>query len=1199
MTKRNQPAFRHRTLVLFVSMLVSSELLMATAKANINIAQKPTPTPQNTSPEKQTAATRGKQLLQEAQKLYEQGTATSRQEAIAKYEAALKIWQQIGDRNSEATTLLAIGTLYYTQNDNQKALTYFQQGVTIRREQKDRFGEAVMLNSVANAYANLGQPQKALEFYNQALPLFRAEKQSFFITNTLIGIGGVYFNSGQTKKALEAYNQALVIQREQQDLDGQADTLQVIGIAYTNLGEPQKALDTFQQALEIQRAKKDLGGEADALNTIGLVYLSIGDEKKALENLNQALKLQQQIQGNLSGNALAFNLSKQATILTAIAGSYSFNEPPKALSYYNQARSLLQKAGSPHAEAELLGQVALVYDRLGEKQKALDVLNQTLVLQRGTKNRARVAFTLDSMGGIYASLGDYQKAINFYNQALDIERQVKDIAGEGDTLKHMALVYSFLGDYKLSIETYNQALETFKSTGDRDQLAQTLDNIGSAYRRLEDYPKALEYYNQARQVRREQGNIIGEVSAISGIVRVYEALKDYPQALDAANQILTLAQQKQNGFAETSGYAFLGRVYLAAGDYQKALDFSQKAATGWQKLGQKIAEANVIGNIARTYNALKQPQQAIATSNQELKLRQKVGDRTGEADTLYYIAQTERDRGNLNAARTQIENTIKIVEDIRTNVTSQDLRTAYFASVQKYYQFYIDLLMRLHKQQPSKGYDALALQVSELARARSLLDLLTEANADIRQGVNPKLLQTERNLQQQLNAKEKFRIQLLSGNYTENQVQNLDKQTQDLLKQYQQVQAEIRATSPRYAALTQPQPLSLQQIQQQVLDDQTLLLEYSLGEDRSYLWVVSKNSITSYALPKRTDIEEAVQDFRNALTTPSQRTSISKTGKTAIALSQMILAPAAQQLGKKRLIVVGDGALQYVPISALAIPNNQNYQPLITANEIITLPSASTIALLRQEIKGRKKAPKAIAVLADPVFSPDDERLKTQPSNRPSITPDLETFDQQQLARAAREADISFERLNFTRQEAEQILSLVSNKERKQALDFSASRDIAISPELGQYQIIHFATHGILNSTNPELSGVVLSLFDNQGTPQNGFLRLHDIFNLSLPAELVVLSACETGLGEEVKGEGLVGLTRGFMYAGSPRVVVSLWSVDDEATSELMNKFYTNMLRKNLKPAAALRAAQIEMSRNQNFAAPYYWAAFTLQGEWK
>jgi CHAT domain-containing protein len=168
-----------------------------------------------------------------------------------------------------------------------------------------------------------------------------------------------------------------------------------------------------------------------------------------------------------------------------------------------------------------------------------------------------------------------------------------------------------------------------------------------------------------------------------------------------------------------------------------------------------------------------------------------------------------------------------------------------------------------------------------------------------------------------------------------------------------------------------------------------------------------------------------------------------------------------------------------------------------------------------------------------------------------------------------------------------------------QAFDFAASRTTATNPQLSQYQIVHFATHGILNSKNPELSGIVLSLVDEKGTPQNGFLRLQDIFNLNLPAELIVLSACETGLGQDVKGEGLVGLTRGFMYAGSPRVMVSLWSVDDEGTSELMSRFYKKMLQAGQKPSAALRAAQIEMWQEQKWQAPYYWAAFTLQGEWK
>src|SRR5919199_2342395 len=642
------------------------------------------------------------------------------------------------------------------------------------------------------------------------------------------------------------------------------------------------------------------------------------------------------------------------------------------------------------------------------------------------------------------------------------------------------------------------------------------------------------------------------------------------------------------------------------------MDVFTQSLERWKKLGGCPGETNVLGNIGKIYKGLKQPQKAIDIYNQQLVLRRQLGDRTGEAETLYNMAQAEQNRNNLNEARNQIEATLKIVEDIRTKVTSPELRTSYFASIQKYYQFYIDVLMQLHKQQPAKGYDALALQASERARARSLLELLTEAQTDIRNGVDAKLLEWERILTQQLDATEKHRLEGLTRSNSDTSAQALDKKITALLEEYRQVQAQIRATSPRYAALTQPQPLSLAEIQQQVLDNDTMLLQYSLGEERSYLWAVTKTGLTSYELPKRAAIEAAAQQFYKQLRTPTYRLnssgdvgvevrSGSQTREVATQLSQMLLQPVAGQLGNQRLLIVSDGALQYVPFAALPLPgtSGKDAVPLLVKHEIVNLPSASTLGVLRKELNGRKSAAKAIAVFADPVFNSDDERLgeSGKPMSNPSL--DKGNLDSQALARAGTEADVSFDRLPFTRQEAEQILALVSPSNRLQAFDFAANLATVTSAELSQYRIIHFATHGILNSKQPELSGVVLSLVDNKGKAQNGFLRLHDVFNLNLPAELVVLSACQTGLGENVKGEGLVGLTRGFMYAGTPRVVVSLWSVDDEATSQLMAKFYKKMLQQGLKPAAALRAAQLELWQQQRWQAPFYWAAFTLQGEWR
>lgn len=486
-----------------------------------------------------------------------------------------------------------------------------------------------------------------------------------------------------------------------------------------------------------------------------------------------------------------------------------------------------------------------------------------------------------------------------------------------------------------------------------------------------------------------------------------------------------------------------------------------------------------------------------------------------------------------------------------------------------------------------------------------MLETLTEANADIRKGVEPKLLEAERRTQQQLDALEKRRVELVNNSNPaqaaniKNQLASLQTAEPALLGQYRDIQTKIRATSPEYAALTQPQALTLAQIQQQVLDNDTVLLEYSLGKERRYLWAVTKTSITSYQLPKQADIEAAAKTFRNTLTAPSQRNNPSRVAAASQALSKIILAPAASKLGKKRLVIVSDGALQYIPFAALSLPSKaKSAIPLVFEHEIVTLPSASTIIVLRRDIINRKPAPKALAILADPVFSRNDERVKQIAPNTPKAIANT-PLDLQFLAKSIAEAGIESDRLPQTRTEAEQILKLVPANQSSHLFDFAANRNAATNPDLSQYRIVHFATHGILNSKNPELSGVILSLVDDKGMAQNGFLRLHDIYNLNLPAELVVLSACRTGLGAGAKGEGLVGLTRGFMYAGSPRVVVSLWYVSARATAELITRFYKGILKNNLKPAAALRKAQVEMSQSPQWKSPYNWAGFVLQGEWK
>jgi len=682
------------------------------------------------------------------------------------------------------------------------------------------------------------------------------------------------------------------------------------------------------------------------------------------------------------------------------------------------------------------------------------------------------------------------------------------------------------------------------------------------------------------------------------------------QAIPKFEQAVILYRQAGDKSSEATSLGYIGYIYDSLGEKQQALDYYNQALPLYKVVEDRGGEAKTLNNIGSVYDSLGEKQQALDYYNQALPLRRAVGDRGGEAITLLSIAYLQRDLGNLNQARTQAEEALNIVESLRLNVTNQDLRTSYFATVQDYYQFYIDLLMQLHQQSPFAGYDTLALQASERARARSLLELLTEAKADIRQGVEPTLLERERSLQQQLSAKEEQRLNLGNSPDTQEQLAAINKEIETLLDQYREIQTEIRQKSPRYAALTQPQPLTLPQIQQQVLDDNTLLLQYSLGDKRSYLWAVSKTGMTSYELPSRTEIEKTVRQFYDFLTIPSERLKTTKAAATGMALSKMLLQPVVQQLGNKRLLIVSNGVLNYIPFSALPLPypspdaNRTDTQPLIVAHEIISLPSASTLAILRQDLAQRTPAPKTLAILADPVFNDKDDRLKnptarveTQPQPISSaLIPKGTPTDTIDLQRDASR----LERLPATGDEAKEILALVPASESLSKLGFAANRQVVESGVLDQYRIVHFATHGQFNDEHPELSGILLSSVNEQGQSQLGFLSTSDIFNLKLRADLVVLSACRTGLGKEIKGEGLSGLTRGFMYAGAARVVASLWSVSDEATSKLMSRFYQGMISQKLSPAAALRSAQVSMwKEDPQWDSFYNWAAFTIQGDWK
>jgi CHAT domain-containing protein/tetratricopeptide (TPR) repeat protein len=922
---------------------------------------------------------------------------------------------------------------------------------------------------------------------------------------------------------------------------------------------------------------------------------------------------------------------KVIILVTEQAGNYrlevrSANKDAAEGKYQLQVTDLREATATDRTRLELRKKVdeanRLLNQGTAESlSTAVKNLEGVLPSIRGIGDRWGEANALTTLGAVYYGLNEYQKTIEAFTPALALWKEVPDgLRGQAVAIGYISSCHAMFGDWQKVIESLTPALSIYQALGDRREEARTLNNIGSYYWRFGDREKALEYFELALPILRERGEQQLVTLTIGNIGNAHWENGERQRAVEAYNQALALSRSIRYPRGEAIALERLGFARYMMGENQAALDSLEKALILNRDLGDRRERAILLRHLGDVYTELAETSKALESLNESLAIVRLIGDRDGEARGLYSIARAHRNLNQLSQARADIESAIRIVESLRTRISDQHLRSFYSHWVTNYYELYIEILMRQRGEGSSSDIDSLAIEASERYRARSLLELLTESGIGIRLGVDAELLKRERTLQELLNRKAEQQIRLLHGKHTPEQAAAVAKEITSFTTRLQEVNTQIRVANPRYAALTQPEPLSLKQVQEQVLDADTLLLEYALGSKRSYMWAVTKTSIDGYELPGRAEIEATARRFCDLIKGKKNAEELAASGAR---LSHLLLAPVAKHLGTKRLAIVADGALQYVPFAALPAPqgieikgqgpvNNSNRvpnpeaRPLILDHEIVNLPSASALAVLRRETNSRALAPKLIAVVADPVFDANDVRVRRGALDAGDSDKGTGTEAKNSgLLRSVEEIGLAkgswpLPRLLGTRREARSILSLVPPQRSRQALDFEANRETVTSGDLDQYQIVHFATHGLINNRHPELSGLVLSLVDKHGRTQDGFLRLNEVYNLRLPAELVALSACQTGLGKEIRGEGFVGLTRGFMYAGAKRLMVSLWQVDDAATSELVGRFYRGLLgEKKLSPAAALRAAQIEMWRQKEWRSPYHWASFVFIGEWK
>jgi CHAT domain-containing protein/L,D-peptidoglycan transpeptidase YkuD (ErfK/YbiS/YcfS/YnhG family)/Tfp pilus assembly protein PilF len=902
----------------------------------------------------------------------------------------------------------------------------------------------------------------------------------------------------------------------------------------------------------------------------------------------------------------------------------------QAEKYYQQA---LAESSTPSDQnltaAASLHSLGIVAERRGDPVKATEYLVRALTIREKLAPQSlEVARTLRVLGAAAFEIGNLQKSGEYAHRGLEILQKLVPGSSElAASMINLAAVERHRGDLAAADGYYNQALEIEQRLfpGGRG-VGVCFNGLANVARDRGDLVRADRYDRQALAVHEKRAPGSFDVALTLGNMGITsENRGDLAGAEEHYRKALAIQEKLTPGSLILAGtFGALGDLALKRGDLVQATSYAHQSLDLLRKFAPgSLGEADELGTLADIAQRTGDLTKAENLYGQALAIRASLAPKSrGYAECLAAMAGIVRRQGRLDAASQMFEKALNALDDQLAQLGgSEEARSGFRAQHADFYREYIDLLV-------TQGRQTEAFEVLERWRARTLLEMLLESRVNIRQGVDAGLLAKERSLKAEVIAKTDRRLRLLSDKHTAEQEAAIDQEIERTISEYQEMQGQIRASSPAYAALTQPQPLKLKDVQDLLLADDTILLEYMLGDQRSYLFVVTRSSLVAYELPKRAEIEAAVRRVHDLLTvrghSPANETEIQRDARWSAAevalpaaaekLSGMILKPVSAQLQRNRLLIVGDGALAFVPFASLPEPGGQagaRQFHLVEKHEVVNLPSASVLAALRREKKAQKRVPLTVAVLADPVFDTRDARVrrfvKTSAAAYSSEEEDSpeSAFSADLMTRSANDAGLTrggalhFPRLLYSRQEAEAILAVTPLSQGMRALDFRASRSTATSPELSQYRIVHFATHGILDSIHPELSGLVLSLVDREGRAQRGFLGLEDVYNLKLPADMVVLSACETGLGRQIDGEGLEGLTRGFMYAGASRVVASLWNVNDIATSVLMERFYRGMLRDGLPPSSALRRAQLSMLRQKRWTNPYYWGAFMIQGEWK
>jgi CHAT domain-containing protein/Tfp pilus assembly protein PilF len=949
----------------------------------------------------------------------------------------------------------------------------------------------------------------------------------------------------QFAESLRHYERSTLLWREVGDVRRQAQSQYGEAmLLYWSLRDWRPAADRAMAAANLYKQSGEQFLHANALLTKGYSLMEIasaGTEEdpsifeQALTALHESAALHQAM-GNDYELAVVENFTGLTYFYRGRADAQDFREAEK---HYRRSADLFARLGEWREELNARHNLALISIDEGYATNAARALEDILADIPAGKDPDFRGSVLANLGVAYRDSGNYDAALVALSEAATIYSSLKNLNFEAYSLRVLGTTYQALGELERADQFLRQALEKAVERG-RVRSA-ILSGLGTVAYQKGDYAAALDWHEQSVQ---STTSTVDRAYRQGFVVRDLVALRHFDEAIMAGVEVLSGADTPAISKADAA--LELGHAYLGLNQGAKA--------------DESFAMALEVYDAARIANK--------------------------QAEALNGRALAARASGDLAAAIQFGEQSLQRIESLRAGVSSPELRAFYSAAQSDYYETQIELLLdAAHAGSAFEPrYLSEALSVSERARARMIVDLLSEAAVRLDSGTHTEdVIERERRLYDELGALRYQRDRLLERpNVEAAALEPLVRRMIAIENEISLASIAARAGDTSAGVAT---PLAAAEIQAS-LDEGSVLLQYSLGSPNSLAWVVTRASLHVVELADRATIEAAARKVYDGLKSYRPDRSSSALATTRAELADLVIAPILPfvNAGEERLIVAADGALDYVPFGVLPFSLNGETVPLLQAFEVTNVPSMSAVAAQRR--RAVQPAPKTLAVFADPVFAATDARL-------PSGDSDVVTA----VAGPFPQAPVRLERLPATGVEANAIGDLVSHDQRLILTGFDASREGVLDAPLRDYRMVHFATHGLVDSRYPGLSALAFSQFDPAGRPQNGLLRLQDIYRLDLNADFVVLSGCETALGREIRGEGLIGLADGFLYAGARSLVVSLWQVPDRATAELMTRFYGYVLKDSLRPAEALRRAQRSIAAEQRWSDPYFWGAFVVLGD--